>query len=92
MTSKFKRYLLELIHLKNTNMTIKKSMIITVLALGTLGACTEKKEKKEETTDPAKVEATQESTPEVKKTEEVDEAEKTRLDSIKQVKEHGHAH
>ncbi|WP_438422725.1 hypothetical protein [Aquimarina macrocephali] len=69
-------------------MTIKKSMIIAVLALGVLGACTEKKEKKEENSDPAKVEATQESTPEVK----VDEAEKARLDSIQQVKEHGHAH
>ncbi|WP_074407841.1 MULTISPECIES: hypothetical protein [Aquimarina] len=67
-------------------MTIKKSMITAVLALATLGACTEKKEKKEENTDPAKVEATQESTT------EVDEAEKARLDSIRQVKEHGHAH
>ncbi|WP_024770264.1 hypothetical protein [Aquimarina macrocephali] len=67
-------------------MTIKKSMIIAVLALGVLGACTEKKEKKEENTDPAKVEATQESTT------EIDEAEKARLDSIQQVKEHGHAH
>lgn len=67
-------------------MTIKKSMIIAVLALAILGACTEKKEKKEESTDPAKVEATQESTT------EVDEAEKARLDSIRQVKEHGHAH
>ncbi|WP_160112187.1 hypothetical protein [Aquimarina sp. AU58] len=63
-------------------------MITAVLALAILGACTEKKEKKEENTDPAKVEATQESTPEVK----IDEAEKARLDSIRQVKEHGHAH
>ncbi|WP_103866425.1 hypothetical protein [Aquimarina sp. I32.4] len=70
-------------------MTIKKTIIIASFALAILGACAEKKEDK---TDSTKSETTQETASDIKKTTEIDEAEKRRLDSIQQVKEHGHAH
>lgn len=69
-------------------MKIKRSIIVAVLALGILTACTDKKKTDEQKSETTKVESKEETA----KEEAVSEAEKRRLDSIRQVKEHGHAH
>ncbi len=68
----------------------KKSLLIVLaLLLGVFVACTDKKKTEKEA-------ATEEVEKNVEKAEkvveEVDEAEKRKQDSIRQVKEHGHAH
>ena len=60
-------------------------IIATVLSLSLMASCREQKETEKE----AEVDVTIEK---VKELPEVDETEKRRLDSIRQVKEHGHAH
>jgi len=58
-------------------MKIKTLLIALTLSIGVFTACTDKKKTEENKTS---VEDT------------TDEAEKRKLDSIRQVKEHGHAH
>ncbi len=72
-------------------MTFKKVIFnIAVLALGVLGSCTDKKKEDQNT---VKNETEQKVSSDVDtQTTEITEAEKRRLDSIRQVKEHGHAH
>ena len=68
-------------------MKTKTLIIALTLSLGLFTACTDKKKTKE------KVET--EVISEENKTpveEKIDKEEKRRLDSIRQVKEHGHAH
>jgi len=66
-------------------MKTKTLVIATVLSLSLITSCREQKETEKE----AEVEATIEK---VEELPEIDEVEKRRLDSIRQVKEHGHAH
>lgn len=72
-------------------MTFKKSIYsIAVLAIVALGSCTDKKKEDQNT---VKNETEQKVSSDVDtQTTEITEAEKRRLDSIRQVKEHGHAH
>lgn len=72
-------------------MTFKKSIYsIAVLAIAVLGSCTDKKKEDQNT---VKNEIEQKVSSDVDtQTTEITEAEKRRLDSIRQVKEHGHAH
>ncbi|GGX08798.1 hypothetical protein [Aquimarina muelleri] len=63
---------------------------IAVLALGVLASCTDKKK---EDQNVVKNETEQKVTSDIDtQTTEISEAEKRKLDSIRQVKEHGHAH
>ena len=66
-------------------MKTKTLIIATVLSLSLMTSCREQKETETEVEVDAKIEQVEEKT-------EIDEAEKKRLDSIRQVKEHGHAH
>ena len=66
-------------------MKTKTLIIAAVLSMSLLTSCREQKETEKE----AEVEATIEK---VEELPEIDEDEKRRLDSIRQVKEHGHAH
>lgn len=72
-------------------MTFKKlTYSIAVLAIAVLGSCTDKKKEDQNT---VKNETEQKLSSDVDtQTTEITEAEKRRLDSIRQVKEHGHAH
>jgi hypothetical protein len=68
-------------------MKTRTLIIILTLTIGLFGACTDKKKTKE------KVETemiSEEISTSVE--ENIDEDERRKLDSIRQVKEHGHAH
>jgi hypothetical protein len=73
-------------------MKIRIIIIALICSFGVFSACTEKK-KTEETKTENKIEteviSKEDKTPVVNT---IDKAEKRRLDSIRQVKEHGHAH
>ena len=62
-------------------MKTRTILIAIILSIGIFTACTDKKK----TEDKPKTEIKSQDTT-------VDKAEKRRLDSIRQVKEHGHAH
>ncbi|PHR71413.1 MAG: hypothetical protein COA67_06835 [Lutibacter sp.] len=65
-----------------------RTLIIALsLSIGLFTACTDKKKAKEKPETEIISEGNKASTE-----DNVDEAEKRRLDSIRQVKEHGHAH
>lgn len=69
-------------------MKTRTLIIALVISAGILTACTDKKKAKKE----AQTEVT---TKEIKKPvveDSIDKNEKRRLDSLQQVKEHGHAH
>ena len=68
-------------------MKTKTLIIILTLTLGVFTACTDKKktEEKPETEILSEETRTSDENP-------IDAAEKRKLDSIRQVKEHGHAH
>jgi len=66
-------------------MKTKTLVIAAVLSMSLLTSCREQKETEKETEVDAKIEK-------VEELPEIDEAEKRRLDSTRQVKEHGHAH
>ena len=68
-------------------MKTRTLIIALTVTIGFFTACTDKK-KTEENIE-TEVVSKENSTP-VEKT--IDEEEKTRLDSLRQVKEHGHAH
>ncbi len=77
-------------------MIIKKSIIFSAFTIGVLGACAEKNKREEQKQEDVKVETTKVMV-EVKQTiSEEERKEKDSiarvLDSIKQVKEHGHVH
>ncbi len=66
-------------------MKAKISIIATILFLSLLTSCREQKNTEKEAEAEVKIEQIEEQP-------EVDIAEKRRQDSIRQVKEHGHAH
>ena len=66
-------------------MKTKILIIAAVLSMSLLTSCREQKETEKEAEVDAKMEK-------VEELPEIDEDEKRRLDSIRQVKEHGHAH
>ena len=66
-------------------MKTKTLIIAAVLSMSLLSSCREQKEAEKEADVDVKIEKTEEQP-------EVDEDEIRRLDSIRQVKEHGHAH
>jgi hypothetical protein len=68
-------------------MKTKSLIIALLLSIGVFTSCTDKKKAKEETNTEA---IKEESKTKVEDT--TSEDEKRRLDSIQQVKEHGHAH
>ncbi|WP_400079946.1 hypothetical protein [Winogradskyella sp. R77965] len=68
-------------------MKTKTLIIALILSIGVFNSCTDKKKAKEET----KTEVIKEET-KTKIEDTTSEDEKRRLDSIRQVKEHGHAH
>jgi len=68
-------------------MKTKTLIIALTLSIGVLTSCTDKKKAKEET----KTEVVKKET-KTKAEDTTSEDEKRRLDSIRQVKEHGHAH
>lgn len=61
-------------------------IIAVVLSLSLFTSCRDQKEVEKEADLDVKIEKVEEQP------EEIDEVEKRRLDSIRQVKEHGHAH
>ena len=66
-------------------MKTKTLIIAAFISISLLSSCREQKEAEKETEVDVKVEKVEEQP-------EVDEDEIRRLDSIRQVKEHGHAH
>lgn len=68
-------------------MKTKTLIIALTLSLGVFSACTDKKKKEENPKTEIASEKKKASVEDID-----DEAEKRRLDSIRQVKEHGHAH
>ncbi len=66
-------------------MKAKTLIIATILSLGLLTSCREQKHTEKEAEADVKIEQIEEQP-------EIDVDEKRRLDSIRQVKEHGHAH
>ncbi|WP_299126139.1 hypothetical protein [uncultured Winogradskyella sp.] len=70
-------------------MKTKTLIIALILSIGIFTACTDKKKTKEKTEVETEI-ISEESKTTAEET--IDEDEKRRLDSIRQVKEHGHAH
>jgi hypothetical protein len=68
-------------------MKIKILILSLMLSIGLFTACTEKKKAKEKTKTEIKSEVNK-----ARVENNIDKDEKRRLDSIRQVKEHGHAH
>lgn len=68
-------------------MKIKILILSLMLSIGLFTACTEKKKAKEKTKTEIKSEVNK-----ARVEDNIDKDEKRRLDSIRQVKEHGHAH
>ena len=68
-------------------MKTKTLLIALVLLFGVFTACTDKKKAKESTETEITAKETKTSAE-----DSVDKEEKRKLDSIQQVKEHGHAH
>jgi hypothetical protein len=66
-------------------MNAKTPIIVTILALSLLTSCREQKDTEKEAEAEVKIEQVEEQP-------EIDVDEKRRLDSIRQVKDHGHAH
>jgi hypothetical protein len=66
-------------------MNAKTPIIVTILALSLLTSCREQKDTEKEAEAEVKIEQVEEQP-------EIDVDEKRQLDSIRQVKEHGHAH
>lgn len=85
-------------------MTFRKSLVAAVLTLGILSACGDQKKKEAMEAEAAKIEAQAQAAAEAeaeaakeaaaKEAAEAEaaEAEKRKLDSLQQVKEHGHVH
>lgn len=70
---------------KDSFMKAKTLIIATILSIALLTSCREQKEAEKEADVDVKIEKVEEQP-------EVDEAKKRQLDSIRQVKDHGHAH
>lgn len=66
-------------------MNAKIPIIVTILSLSLFTSCREQKHTEKKARAEVKIEQIEEQP-------EIDVAEKRRLDSIRQVKEHGHAH
>lgn len=72
-------------------MKTKTLIIAAVLSMILLTSCREHKEAEKEVEADVKIEKVEEQV-EIEEQPEIDTDEKRRLDSIRQVKEHGHAH
>lgn len=68
-------------------MKTKKILLTLTIAIGLFSSCTEKKTTEEKSKTEVVTEAKKANV-----VDTIDKAERKRLDSLRQVKEHGHAH